>query len=151
MAERFANEALKRSIAAALSYEFEHQAATAIAQFFGAKALTVKMLLGGIGGLEGGIRHDLRRRRRLQPSHAPANHRPAFAVGGSRGPDRTHFGTTQSLVRALRRGGGGGAADTAGRIRNVRRAGLPPLPDRSAYYAAKVLTFELAAAIRVTR
>lgn len=51
LGERFANEALKRRIAAALSYEFEHQAATAIAQFFGAKALTVKMLLGGIGGL----------------------------------------------------------------------------------------------------
>lgn len=51
LGERFANEALKRSIATALSYEFEHQAATAIAQFFGAKALTVKMLLGGVGGL----------------------------------------------------------------------------------------------------
>jgi hypothetical protein len=51
LSERFANEALKRKISAVLSYEFEHQAATAIAKVFGAKALTVKMLLGGIGGL----------------------------------------------------------------------------------------------------
>nr|BBJ05471.1 hypothetical protein YBY_33200 [Marinobacter nauticus] len=51
LSERFANEALKRKISAVLSHEFEHQATTAIAKFFGAKALTVKMLLGGIGGL----------------------------------------------------------------------------------------------------
>jgi hypothetical protein len=51
LAERFANELVRQKLTAVLTYEFEHQAAQAIAEFFGAKAMTVKMFLGGIGGL----------------------------------------------------------------------------------------------------
>ncbi|WP_375177485.1 ABC transporter permease, partial [Marinobacter mobilis] len=51
LAERFADNWTQRKAANFLAYEFKHETATAIAKFFGAEALTVKMLTGAIGGL----------------------------------------------------------------------------------------------------
>ncbi|MDX5335737.1 MAG: ABC transporter permease, partial [Marinobacter sp.] len=51
LAERFANESLKTKIATLLQYKFQGEGAKIIAKVFRAEALTVKMFLGGIGGL----------------------------------------------------------------------------------------------------
>lgn len=51
LAERFADNWTREKAANVLAYTFKHEAATAIAKFFGAEALTVKMLTGAIGGL----------------------------------------------------------------------------------------------------
>ncbi len=51
LSERFANEATRNRIASALQYQFRGEGAKFIAKIFRAEALTVKMLLGGIGGL----------------------------------------------------------------------------------------------------
>jgi hypothetical protein len=51
LAERFAIEATRKKIASALQYQFKGEGAKFLAKIFRAEALTVKMLLGGIGGL----------------------------------------------------------------------------------------------------
>lgn len=51
LSERFANEAARNRIASVLQYQFKGEGAKIIAKIFRAEALTVKMLLGGIGGL----------------------------------------------------------------------------------------------------
>ncbi|MBN7770900.1 ABC transporter permease [Marinobacter daepoensis] len=51
LAERFANESLRTKIATVLQYKFQGEGAKIIAKVFRAEALTVKMFLGGIGGL----------------------------------------------------------------------------------------------------
>lgn len=51
LAERFANESLKTKITTLLQHKFQGEGAKIIAKVFRAEALTVKMFLGGIGGL----------------------------------------------------------------------------------------------------
>lgn len=51
LAERFANEWTRQKMTAFLSYQFKGEPAKLIAKLFRAEALTVKMFLGGMGGL----------------------------------------------------------------------------------------------------